>query len=213
MGLAKYKHIIWDWNGTLFNDAELCCSIMNHLLTKRNMNSITLQDYKSVFTFPVRDYYQKVGHDVSDENWEVLSYEFINEYESRKNECGLYQHAVEVLEFIDLKGISQSVLSAYSQSSLEEIVKSFNLDKYFIKLVGLNNIYAASKLENGKKWMSELGFENSEVLLIGDTVHDFEVAEEIGADCLLISNGHQNKNKLVQSSAIVINSISEILSN
>ena len=36
----------------------------------------------------------------------------------------------------------------------------------------------------------------SKVLLIGDTIHDYEVAQGLNTDCLLISNGHQNNEKI-----------------
>jgi len=184
---------------------------MNYLLTERGMGKISLEKYREIFTFPVKEYYRIAGHDISDENWEIISHEFIHEYERRKNSCGLYDKAVDVLEHIKSKGISQSVLSAYSQHTLEEMINQYNLSKYFIRLVGLDNIYATSKLANGIKWMNELGLNNNKVLMIGDTEHDFEVASGIGADCLLISSGHQNKSKLLKQTSNVIDSISELL--
>lgn len=208
--IEKYKHIIWDWNGTLFEDVQLCCGIMNNMLNKRSMKQITVDYYREIFTFPVKEYYQKLGLDVSDANWEILSHEFINNYETEKNKYKLYEDAVRVLEFIRDKGIDQSVLSAYSQNTLEEMISHFGLTDYFVRLIGLDNIYAESKLANGIKWMKELGHEKGEVLLIGDTVHDWEVANEIGADCLLVSSGHQAKDKLSGVSSYVIDSINMI---
>ncbi|MDH5646585.1 MAG: hypothetical protein OEZ01_11285, partial [Candidatus Heimdallarchaeota archaeon] len=32
---TRYEHIIWDWNGTLLDDAWLCVEIMNSMLAKR----------------------------------------------------------------------------------------------------------------------------------------------------------------------------------
>ena len=31
----KYEHIIWDWNGTLLNDVNLCLDIANKLLSEQ----------------------------------------------------------------------------------------------------------------------------------------------------------------------------------
>ena len=210
MDIKNYKHIIWDWNGTLFNDIELCCDIMNNIRTRRNMPKITLEKYRDVFTFPVKKYYENVGLDVSDANWELLSHEFIDEYETRKYEYNLFDNALNVLNNFSKLGISQSILSAYSQNTLEEIVAKFKIDIHFEKLVGLDNIYAASKMENGKKWMSELSHAEHEVLLIGDTVHDYEVAKEIGADCLLVSSGHQVEKNLLDCPCKIIQSLSQI---
>ena len=59
----KYKHIIWDWNGTLLNDRWVCVNGINNCLKKRGLSSISEETYKSIFTFPVKDYYKKLGFD------------------------------------------------------------------------------------------------------------------------------------------------------
>ena len=51
----------------------------------------------------------------------------------------------------------------------------------------------------------------SEVLLIGDTVHDVAVAEAIGVDCLLIPGGHQDDQRLEASGARRIGCLSDLL--
>lgn len=51
---------------------------------------------------------------------------------------------------------------------------------YFLNPVGQDNHYAHGKEAAGKAWMEELHYGPHEVLLIGDTIHDREVAESIG---------------------------------
>ena len=41
----KIKHIIWDWNGTLVNDAWLFVELMNEELGQRNLPHINIQKY------------------------------------------------------------------------------------------------------------------------------------------------------------------------
>ncbi|MDA3860568.1 MAG: HAD family hydrolase [Melioribacteraceae bacterium] len=211
INIKDYKHVIWDWNGTLFNDVELCASIMNQLLEEVNLPKISIDEYRDVFTFPVIDYYKALGHDVGEENWQKISHQFINAYEENKYQFKIYSDAQMVLEHIKDLGISQSILSAYKQETLDELVAHFNLSKYFIKLVGLDNIFAASKLDNGIKWMKELGFAKGEVLLVGDTLHDCEVAEAIGADSVLLSLGHQSREKLNGCKIPIIDNLSELI--
>ena len=209
--MKKFKHILWDWNGTLFDDVVLCSDIMNNILKRRGMGKITLEKYKNVFDFPVRNYYEAVGFtNLTDELFHELSVEFIQEYESRKLTFGLSEGAVEILEKINNQGIEQSVLSAYSQKTLEEIVEYFGISKYFVGLAGLDNIYAASKVENGKNWMKKLKLSRGEALMVGDTLHDKEVADEIGAESVLLSTGHQSKERLLQSGVPVIDSLFEL---
>ena len=41
----KYKHIIWDWNGTLVNDLTLCVDLLNVSLEKRGLPLISEDNY------------------------------------------------------------------------------------------------------------------------------------------------------------------------
>lgn len=211
INIKNYKHIIWDWNGTLFNDIELCTNIMNELLEEANLPKISIKKYRDVFTFPVIDYYKTLGHDVGAKNWEKISHQFIKRYEEDKYKFRIYDDAEDVLTTIDNFEIPQSILSAYKQDTLEKLVAHFNLNKYFVRLIGLDNIYAVSKLNNALKWMKELDLKQGEVLFVGDTLHDCEVAKAIGADSVLLSLGHQSLSKLQSCNVQIINSLSELV--
>ncbi len=208
----NYKHIIWDWNGTLFDDVELCVDIINRILVKRNLNSLSLNEYRDIFTFPVKDYYAKAGFDFNKYSFEEVGAEWVEQYESRRLESSLHSGAEELLSQISNSGLEQSILSAYSHHTLEEFVEHFGLKKYFSHLSGLNHIYATSKVELGKNLISTIGLSGGEVLLIGDTVHDFEVSREIGADCLLVASGHQSKERLSECGVTVLDSLEDISS-
>lgn len=206
----KYKHIIWDWNGTLLDDLDLCRDLINGILTENNLPTLTNEKYKEIFTFPVKDYYEKAGLDLSGNKFEVMGKVFIQNYEKRRSEAVLHKDVNKTLNYISQNEIPQSILSAYSQETLNEIIEQFELTKYFSNIVGLDHIYASSKLDNGKKLMKKLGLNKGEVLFVGDTLHDLEVAEEIGADCVLVSHGHQSKERLSINGNSVVDSLSEI---
>ena len=207
--INKYKHVIWDWNGTMFNDVELCVDVGNNLFRKKNIPLMSVEKYKSIFTIPVKDYYIAAGFDFSIESFEIVGKEWMDEYEERKYESSLHVDLVFVMEKLRENGIRQSVLSAYKQDNLNDILNKFDLSKYLDNIVGLDNIYAASKLELGKDLIKTIGHNNGETLLIGDTVHDYDVATEIGAECILIADGHQNYDVLQETGAPVFNNLKD----
>ncbi|MCP5064481.1 MAG: HAD family hydrolase [Ignavibacteriae bacterium] len=209
--IKKYKHIIWDWNGTILDDLELCVNVGNNLFRKKNIPAITTEKYKEVFTIPVVKYYEAVGFDFSKESFADIGKEWMDEYEERKYECKLHDDVQNVMRKIKDLGIEQSILSAYKENNLKDMVKHFNLDEYQSNIVGLDNIYAASKLDLGLSLMQKIGNGHGETLMIGDTVHDSEVAKAMGADCVLIADGHQNKETLLKCGVPVFDRLSEIL--
>ena len=208
----KYNHIIWDWNGTLFNDVELCAGIMNILLTQESLPNISIKKYKEIFTFPVIEYYRIAGHTFEKTSFEVLGKQFMDEYEERKDKCDLYTGVRNLLSELQKRNIQQHLLSAYEQNSLNRILKHFSIDKYFRNIVGLDNIYAGGKSHLAKKLELKIRSNGSSgnILLIGDTIHDYDVAREINSDCILLSHGHQNAERLLKLGIPVLKNFEEL---
>ncbi|MCX8056972.1 MAG: HAD family hydrolase [Ignavibacteria bacterium] len=203
-------HIVWDWNGTLFDDVELCVENINWLLEKYNLKKISKDRYREIFTFPVIEYYQRAGFDLNKLDFKSLGREWMERYEQKKFEAKLAHDAEEILKHFSLKGIEQSILSAYSEHTLIEMIDYFNLKNYFKHIVGLDNIYAESKIELGKNLIERLNLDTNSIVLIGDTVHDYEVSRELGCRCILIATGHQAKAKLEECPCVVLNNLIEL---
>jgi len=203
--------IIWDWNGTLLNDTELCVQTMNELLAKRNLPLLSVNKYREVFSFPVIDYYQKIGFNFELEPFEIPALEFTARYNEQMNRCSLHQDSLSVLAYFKSTGIRQFILSAMKQNSLDECLNHHRISHFFEHVSGLDNHYAVSKIENGHRLISDLNLNAGELVLIGDAVHDFEVATELGCRCVLIANGHQSKNILQATGTLVIDRISQLL--
>lgn len=202
--INNYKHIIWDWNGTLLDDVDFCRRIINRILFENDLPELSFNRYREIFTFPVEDYYKTAGLDFTKTSFKVLGKNFMDEYEEKKLTCSLFENAVDVLNSIHQKGIGQSVLSAYLHDNLVSILDHYNLTQYFDNIVGLDNIYAGSKTHLGLRLIEQLKIPGNEILFIGDTLHDADVAKAMGVNSILIANGHQVKEKLVVNSNIVL---------
>ncbi|MBN2430450.1 MAG: HAD family hydrolase [Acidobacteria bacterium] len=209
--LDVYRHVIWDWNGTLLDDAWLCVAIMNDCLRRRGLAPITHQHYMEVFRFPVREYYLALGFDFTRESFSVSGTEFIEEYERRKYECRLQAQAENVLAFMAQRGLSQSILSAYRHETLQSFVAHYGLRPFFSNLLGAEDHYADGKRDNGLRLIRELDVAPQEVVYVGDTAHDFDVAREIGVDCVLIPSGHSTRAKLEACGVPVLDSLGALL--
>ncbi len=205
-----YEHLIWDWNGTLMDDAWLCVEVINAIRADRHMPPITIPEYRQQFDFPVIAYYRRIGFDLDKESFHDLSLEYITEYDRRRTECALQAHCRATLSQLKAAGVTQSILSAYRQQTLEEIILHYELSPYFARLVGQANIYGESKVEMGKQWVARLPDSPEQILLVGDTVHDFEVAQATGIDSILVSHGHHERDRLEACGVPVLDSLRDV---
>lgn len=202
--------IVWDWNGTLLDDTDICIETINVLLAERNIPTIDRQQYLSVFGFPVKDYYQRIGFDFEKEPFEIPAHRYIEIFSSKLEQCRLHKGVLEVLNIFKQRGLIQLILSASEQQILEHSLQLFGIEKWFASVAGLNNHFAQSKTDIGKRMLNDLGISPSEACLIGDTTHDFEVASAMGCHCILIANGHQMAEKLEETGALVLNGLEDL---
>lgn len=201
------KLMIWDFNGTIVDDRKLCFDIENFMLRERQMKEIPdLDTYLSMFSFPIQDYYRRLGYDFQTESFESLADEYFRHYTEGFLTCPVREGVLGTLEKIHALGIPQTMLSATSQVRLEEQVRHLGIDAYFGTVLGLPDDYAFSKVYRGTEYIRACGIAPDEVLFLGDTDHDYEAAHAMGCRCVLITGGHQSKAVLQRCGVPVVDS-------
>ncbi len=195
--LENTKHVVWDWNGTLLDDVEAALASINAMLEQRGMPVLSKDRYREIFGFPVIDCYRVLGFEFSTHReWDEIAIEFHSHYNSNVEGSGLTRGARELLAHLSGRGIGMSVLSASEAGKLEEMLAHYGIDGCFQNVKGHSNLYGSSKIEIGRELMEGIEVPAEQVLLVGDTVHDYEVARDVGCECVLYLNGHQDAGRL-----------------
>ena len=205
----RFQHIIWDWNGTLLDDTQAGVNAVNAMLTARRQPTLDVATYREIFGFPVKDFYRAVGFRLETEDWDAMAREFHDRFLADKT-LRLHAYATSALTCFQAAGIGQSVLSASEQSILDAMLTDFGVAHYFDIIFGVDNLYGHSKLELGRALLTRIARPPATVLMIGDSLHDHEVAVDLGVPCLLIAQGHQSYARLARTGAPVLNSLAEI---
>ncbi len=194
----KVSHIFWDWNGTLLDDTQACVNSINVLLAKRGVPTLDLPRYRDLFGFPVIDFYRRINFPLVSENWNAVAREFHDVFLSDTT-FKLQAATVDTLQRIQAKEIQQSVLSASEQSILDLMLETYGIRDFFTHVCGVNNLFGDSKIEIGHKLLTQLTIPSDDVVIVGDTLHDVEVAQALGISCVLIAQGHQSRKRLEQA--------------
>ncbi len=185
--------ILWDWNGTLLDDVALCNDALNRLLARYGYpQRYDREGYRAVFGFPVQEYYARAGFDFARHSFDELAVRFMDDYIPTSAACPLADGARDALDAFAAAGLRQVILSASPVTTLRRQVQERGVARYFDRLLGLGDIYAKSKVDLGLAYLRETGFDPGRAVMIGDSVHDFEVAQALGVACVLQSGGHQS---------------------
>ncbi len=204
------KYVIYDFNGTILDDIDVCLKAENNTIEhyKLDRGPLTKDEYLRIFTFPVKDYYESVGFD-----WSVYSYEEVGQYwfgwyRKLRDEYKVHDGVIEVLEKNHEKGNKNILLSASSLVELKKQLEELHISAYFDEVLGIDNIYAGSKIDIALDWIKDK--DPKDCMMIGDTLHDLQTANAMGIDCILVANGHQAKDLLLEEYDKVVDDIREV---
>ena len=210
----KPELLIWDWNGTILDDAGVCRKIADIMLAERGIPTLPDMDaYRAVFGFPIKAYYEKMGYRFGpdDEPYESVADEFIVLYDRLYRTAGLRPGIVSFLDRLKSLGYRQVLLSATRYDQLVDQVAAFgDVGDRFERKLGLTDHYAFSKAALARAFIESEGIPRERALFIGDTDHDFEVSSAIGCPCVLLEGGHQSRARLLQMGVPVLRDLDEL---
>lgn len=206
--VSHIRQVLWDWNGTLLDDLTYAIGVRNRTFPAFGLPRIgSVAEYHRQFTFPVRRYYERAG--VTEENFEAVAHAWMAEYVRGFDSVPLHGDAREALSRFAAAGVRQAVLSATRRDMLESQIARFPIRAYFTDVLGLSDIYARSKEAVGLDYLARCGVPAASTLMIGDTLHDAEVARAMGTECVLVARGHQSRETLLTAGVPVMDTLLE----
>jgi phosphoglycolate phosphatase len=208
--IGRPEAIIWDFNGTIFDDVDLVVRSVNVQLANRGLSTLTVETHRDVFAFPVAAYYREIGLDPDAESMVRLSAEFHDVYASGLMQCPLYVGVRDALARFKERGIRQFVLSAMEEGLLRSTIGHLGIAEFFDAVYGLAHLEADSKLSRGRELLVDRGIRPETALLIGDTDHDAEVADALGVSVVLIAQGHQSERRLRSLGLVVCGDVDSL---
>lgn len=190
------KSIIFDWNGTLINDTKLTFQTELNSFKKNGIKVKSINYYRGIFVHPISKYYDLVGLNPKDYDYEKLNNEFFEEYKKQWRNVHLFKNAKEVL--IDLKcaGYDLYIISATEINLLKEQLEFFGIIDLFKDIIASDNTSAVGKTEYGKIFAKEHNLTKENCVLVGDTTHDYELSEALDIPIIFFSKGHNTKKRL-----------------
>ena len=183
---------------------------VNRMLGDRGLPIIAdMEAYRGIFDFPIKEYYRKLGFDFDKEPYEVLAPIWVELYLENCCSAGIVDGVDTVVKAVSKTEMKQVILSACEKNMLCDQLAELGVIEYFDEIIGLDDIHAAGKLHLAREWREKNP--EAKILFVGDTTHDAETAEVLGADCLLFTGGHQSKERLLTTGCETIDGIVEIL--
>lgn len=183
-------HIIWDWNGTLLHDLPVILDAVNAATTRLGLRSVSLDDYRTHYTRPVKVFYEKIAErSIDDDEWLRIDRYFHERYHATVVHAELAAGAHEALTAIEESHHSQSLLSMAPHDELSKWTAFFGVAHYFSDIQGSTGSPGGKKSAHLRLHLDRLDGAHDRAVMVGDTVDDAHAAQEHGLDCVLYYDG------------------------
>jgi phosphoglycolate phosphatase-like HAD superfamily hydrolase len=204
--------VVWDWNGTLFDDLHIVLEAVNLGLASLGAGPISLDEYRTHYTRPVKLFYDRLlGRDLDSNEWELLDRRFHEEYRHMLDRAQPHPEAIAALEWVRERSIPQSLLSMAPHDDLVPLVGRLGLTPYFDRIDGLRGPAGDRKAVYLERHLRALiaGEDPADVLVVGDTPDDAMAAAHVGTRCVLYDNGSHHRHELEACAVPVVSTLLE----
>jgi phosphoglycolate phosphatase-like HAD superfamily hydrolase len=206
------KHIIWDWNGTLFHDIDAVLGATNAVFAPYHVDPLTAETFRASYTRPIWVAYERfLGRPLRDGEWLELDRGYHERYHELMRACDLDTTAQNSLDQWRASGGTQSLLSMWWHDRLVPTVHGFGIDTYFDRVDGLRGAGGGPKAEHMAAHLAALGIDAGDVLVIGDSVDDADAATAIGARSVVYTGGMTSRAALTATGAPVVDRLIDAL--
>ncbi len=161
-----------DFNGVLglerhlVADVPLVVRVNNQVFANHGFRLTDEEEYRRLFRFPVKDYYEKMG--VSEADYYRIAGEWSQAYHQQFPGTPLSPHAAETVRRLHDAGLRMVILSASKETLLlDQLAQYPELDGCFDRVMGLTDIYAVSKVQRGVDFLREAGIPGDEAVFLG----------------------------------------------
>jgi len=208
------RHVVWDWNGTLFDDFHLVVESVSAGVAPLGLGPITAEIYRTHYTRPVKVFYERlVGRPITELEWLDLDRRFHDAYRDLLPTAGLSVDALDALAAVTSVPAGQSLLSMFPHDELVPLVDRLGVGSFFSRVDGLRGEPGAPKAGFLEAHLRELmkHEDPSTVLLIGDATDDAVAAVHVGAAVVLVDRGSHHRRELESMGVPVARDLMEAL--
>ena len=197
------KLIVFDWNGTILSDTRQSVEAGNVCLEFYGAKPVTLQKYRETFNFPILHFYKLNGLSVD----HVLAKKdeanviFQEAYERLAANARTRKGARDLLQWIKAQGYHCIILSNYRTERISAHVERLKITQYFDDIIafgcdGASIVDGTHKTERLTHYMQLHGYKPENVVIVGDSAEEPEIARHLGITSIGITDGYITEKRL-----------------
>lgn len=181
--------VIFDVDGTLLDGTEGIIKSVNHAISVMKLPKLTEEELISFVGPPVQNS-AKNKFSLTDDEAQIFANIFRKKYaEDDVYLAKVYNGIYDLLEFLKQKNYKLGVATYKREDYAINLMRYFKFDAYFDSICGADNENKLTKFDILVKCKNSLSLNNNKIIMVGDSYHDAQAADELGIDFIGVTYG------------------------
>ncbi|MFW9865775.1 MAG: HAD family hydrolase [Candidatus Thorarchaeota archaeon] len=211
--MEKYKGIVWDLDGTIYDISEAIRKAVDDSVEKYEMK-VNTDDVMEEIAHLIEEIQNYPVPKIVLNSYDLLKVEFLtgisffkklriaiflfNQFNKYKeDESTIFEGVDKLLSKMYKKKLRMAILTNNKSQYAEEVLEKFNLTKYFDTIIGFNDVSEVKPSPEGiqlilKKWK----IKPSEAIFIGDMSTDVDAGKAASVKMVCVASGLAQKTTL-----------------
>lgn len=209
-----YKLAIFDFDGTLVDSAPGIVQVMKEVIDEMGYAEELLQQWSHLVGVPLVRQMELLFPDKGAQFHEDLANNYRAKYDSKAIEiCPLFPDVQRLLESLTKNEVIITIATSKRRHLVDAVVDHHGLTDYFKMIVGASDVsHHKPHPESVHITMKNLGIDKNEVVVIGDSTFDLDMARNAGVDGIGVTTGIHTRELLKTSEPLhIVAGLSEVI--
>ena len=186
---SRYTLIVFDWDGTLMDSAAGIAVCIQEASREMGLAVPTTQRASHVIGLGLRDSLKFAVPDLPESAYEQFAALYRKHFLAREEGMNLFPGVRELLAGLHGSGYSLAVATGKSRKGLDRALGASGLATYFCASRCADETNSKPHPAMLHELMSELSRGPGELLMVGDTSHDLDMAANAAVDAVAVTYG------------------------
>ena len=200
--MTKFKHIIFDFDGTLADTSRIILSTMQATMRQKGLRIASPRAIRRVVGFPLKECFTHIYPGISEKDALECTHiynEIFNSYKSSLTPT-LFPQVSETLDTLDQHGITMSVASSRCHKSLIELLELLKVRHHFAMIVVVDNVDKAKPDPEVILYtLKAMAIDANDAIMVGDMPVDVATGQNAGVKTCAVTYGNSPKKDLKKS--------------
>lgn len=196
-----YKLSIFDFDGTLVDSAPGIISVMEQVVAEYGLTNDLLSEWRQLIGVPLPRQMEMIFPNQDGEFHQQIASRYRSIYDTKAIEiCPPFPGLINMLERLQEANVHIAIASSKRRNLIETVLEHHRISDYFSLLVGAQDVSNHKPHpESVHHIVDKLDVRHADVVVIGDSSFDLEMARNAGVDSIGVTTGIHTRDILAKA--------------